>query len=31
MFEHMTGGYVLSGFHEVVYTEAVKEAVEKVK
>ena len=25
-FEHITGGYVLSGFHEVVYTEATKEA-----
>merc|ERR1712176_700815 len=24
MFEWMTGGYVLAGFHEVVYTEATK-------
>lgn len=31
MFEHITGGYVLSGFHEVVYTEATQEAVEKAK
>jgi isopenicillin N synthase-like dioxygenase len=23
-FEHVTGGYVLAGFHEVVYTEATK-------
>eukprot|EP00354_Favella_ehrenbergii_P008235 CAMPEP_0170467300 /NCGR_PEP_ID=MMETSP0123-20130129/10927_1 /TAXON_ID=182087 /ORGANISM="Favella ehrenbergii, Strain Fehren 1" /LENGTH=371 /DNA_ID=CAMNT_0010733625 /DNA_START=74 /DNA_END=1189 /DNA_ORIENTATION=+ len=28
-FEHITGGYVLSGFHEVVYTEATKEAVKR--
>ena len=25
-FEHITGGYVLSGFHEVVYTEGMKAA-----
>lgn len=31
MFEHMTGGYVLSGYHEVIYTEATKAALEKVK
>lgn len=31
MFEHITGGYVLAGFHEVVYTEATKEAMEKAK
>ena len=24
MFEHITGGYVLAGFHEVFYTEATK-------
>jgi len=26
-FEYITGGYVLGGFHEVVYTDATKEAV----
>jgi len=31
MFEHITGGYVLAGFHEVMYTEATKEAKEKAK
>jgi isopenicillin N synthase-like dioxygenase len=31
MFEHITGGYVLSGYHEVIYTEATKAAVEKTK
>ena len=31
MFEHMTGGYVLSGYHEVIYTEATKAALEKAK
>lgn len=25
-FEHITGGYVLAGFHEVIYTEATKAA-----
>jgi isopenicillin N synthase-like dioxygenase len=29
MFEHITGGYVLAGYHEVVYTEATKAALEK--
>ena len=28
-FEHISGGYVLAGFHEVVYTEATKEAFKK--
>ena len=28
-FEHITGGYVLPGFHEVVYTDATKAAVER--
>jgi len=28
-FEHITGGYVLAGFHEVIYTEATKEAFAK--
>lgn len=27
MFEWITGGYVLAGFHEVVYTQATKDAV----
>lgn len=31
MFEHITGGYVLSGFHEVIYTEATKAALEKAR
>lgn len=31
MFEHITGGYVLAGFHEVVYTQATKAALERVK
>ena len=30
-FEHITGGYVLAGFHEVVYSPATKEAVERRK
>lgn len=30
-FEHITGGYVLAGFHEVIYTEATKEACERRK
>jgi len=28
-FEHITGGYVHAGFHEVVYTEGTKTAMEK--
>ena len=31
MFEHITGGYVLSGYHEVIYTEATKAALDKAK
>lgn len=31
MFEHITGGYVLAGFHEVIYTEATKAALEVAK
>ena len=31
MFEHITGGYVLAGYHEVMYTEATKAALEKAK
>ena len=31
MFEHITGGYVLSGYHEVIYTEGTKAALEKAK
>ena len=30
-FEHITGGYVMAGYHEVIYTEATKETVEKKK
>lgn len=30
-FEHLTGGYVLAGLHEVIYTEQTKEAFEKAK
>jgi isopenicillin N synthase-like dioxygenase len=29
MFEHVTGGYVLAGYHEVIYTDATKAALEK--
>lgn len=31
MFEHITGGYVLAGYHEVMYTEATKAALEKAR
>jgi hypothetical protein len=31
MFEHITGGYVLAGYHEVIYTEATQAAVDKAK
>jgi hypothetical protein len=31
MFEHITGGHILCGFHEVIYTEATKAAAEKAK
>ena len=31
MFEHMTGGYILAGYHEVVYSDKTQEVVEKVK
>ena len=30
-FEHITGGYVLSGYHEVMYTEDTKRVLENVK
>ena len=30
-FEHITGGYILGGYHEVIYTEATKETVVKVQ
>jgi isopenicillin N synthase-like dioxygenase len=30
-FEHITGGYVLSGYHEVMYTEATKAAYLKAR
>jgi len=31
MFESLTGGYILAGFHEVIYSEATKEAYLKAK
>lgn len=31
MFEWITGGYVLAGFHEVIYTQATKETVDRLK
>jgi hypothetical protein len=31
MFEHITGGYVLSGYHEVIYSKETAEVVNKVK
>jgi isopenicillin N synthase-like dioxygenase len=31
MMEHITGGYIHCGYHEVVYTEATKEAYLKAK
>lgn len=30
-FEHITGGYVPAGFHEVIYTDATKDVVNKKK
>ena len=30
-FEHITGGYILSGYHEVIYTEATKQALLKAE
>ena len=29
MFEQLTGGFVMAGYHEVVYTEKTKEVVER--
>lgn len=31
MFESMTGGYILAGYHEVIYTQATKDKLEEVK
>jgi len=31
MFEYLTGGYVLAGFHEVVHTEKTAQAVERAR
>lgn len=31
MFEHITGGYVHAGYHEVFYTQKTKETLEKVE
>lgn len=30
-FEHITGGYVLAGYHEVIYTDETKRAMERAK
>ena len=30
-FEHITGGYIMAGFHEVVYDEKAKAAMEQAK
>ena len=29
MFEQLTGGYVMAGYHEVIYTDKTKEVVDK--
>ena len=29
MFEHITGGYIHAGYHEVIYTDKTKEVVNK--
>jgi hypothetical protein len=31
MFESLTGGYILAGYHEVIYTQATKDKLEEVK
>jgi isopenicillin N synthase-like dioxygenase len=31
MFEWITGGYVLAGFHEVMYTQATKDTLERLR
>ena len=31
MFETMTGGYILAGYHEVIYTQSTKDKLEEVK
>ena len=31
MFESLTGGFILAGFHEVIYSEGTKEAYLKAK
>lgn len=31
MFEHLTGGYVLAGYHEVIYTDATKAALKRAE
>lgn len=31
MFEYLTGGYVLAGFHEVVYSEAAKKVADEAR
>ena len=29
MFEHLTGGYVMAGYHEVMYAESTKKTIER--
>lgn len=31
MFESITGGFILAGYHEVIYTQATKDKLEEVK
>ena len=31
MFESITGGYILAGYHEVIYTEGTKVVVDQIK
>ena len=31
MFESLTGGYIIAGYHEVMYTQATKDALERAK
>lgn len=31
MFESITGGYILAGYHEVIYTQSTKDKLEEVK
>jgi hypothetical protein len=29
MFEHLTGGYVMAGYHEVIYTDQTQQVIDK--